>query len=51
MTKHFFWGIWEGNDGDETWKILHEHFEKLAKEEGIEFEASERKAKPRRKQD
>jgi hypothetical protein len=32
MTKksYFFWGVYEGNEGDETWKVLHEHFEKLA---------------------
>ena len=51
MTKSlFFWGIYEGNETDETWRVLHEHFEKLAKEDKIEFEASERKAK-RRKND
>jgi hypothetical protein len=33
MTKSFFfYGIYEGNDMDETWRVLHEHFEKLAKE-------------------
>jgi hypothetical protein len=31
MTKtYFFWGVYEGNEGDEMWKTLHEHFEKLA---------------------
>jgi len=50
MTKSlFFWGIYEGNEGDETWRVLHEHFEKLAKEEEIEFEASDRKAARRTK--
>jgi hypothetical protein len=28
----FFWGMYEGNEGDEVWKTLHEHFEKLASE-------------------
>jgi hypothetical protein len=32
MTKHFFWGVYEGNEGDETWKVLHDHFEKLARQ-------------------
>jgi hypothetical protein len=32
MTKTtFFWGIYDGNDHDEMWKVLHDHFEKLAR--------------------
>jgi len=47
MTKSFFfYGIYEGNEGDETWRVLHEHFEKLAKEEKkVEGEFTDRKAK------
>jgi hypothetical protein len=49
MSKSFFfYGIYEGNEGDETWKVLHEHFEKLAKEDGVEFEATDHTAAPRR---
>lgn len=44
MSKSFFfWGVYEGDEGDETWKALHEHFEKLAKEDKIEAEFTERK--------
>ena len=46
-TKHFFWGIYEGNEGDETWKALHDHFEKLAREDDArmaEVVITERKA-------
>lgn len=47
MSKSFFfYGIYEGNEGDETWRVLHEHFEKLAEEQDkkVSFEYSERKA-------
>jgi hypothetical protein len=46
MTRSFFfYGIYEGNEGDETWRVLHEHFERLAKEDKtVEFESSDRKA-------
>ena len=48
MTKsYFFWGIYEGNEGDETWRVLHEHFEKLAAKE-IESEFSDRKPAKRK---
>lgn len=34
MSKSFFfYGQYEGNEGDEMWKTLHEHFEKLARED------------------
>lgn len=34
MTKsYFFYGVYEGNEGDETWKVLHDHFEKLARQD------------------
>jgi hypothetical protein len=39
----FFYGIYEGNEGDETWRVLHDHFEKLAKEKEVEAEFSDRK--------
>jgi hypothetical protein len=43
VTKtYFFWGVYDGNEGDETWRVLHEHFEKLAKENKIEFEVTDR---------
>ena len=46
MSKSFFfYGVYEGNDMDETWKVLHEHFEKLAKEDdNVEAVVTERKA-------
>lgn len=48
MTKSlFFWGIYEGNEGDETWKTLHEHFEALASQDDervAKMESSERRA-------
>lgn len=49
MTKSFFfYGVYEGNEGDETWKVLHEHFEKLKKEDKVvEVEFSDRKSKKR----
>lgn len=47
MTKkHFFWGIYDGEKGDEMWKTLHDHFEKLAREDDArqtEVAFSERK--------
>lgn len=45
MSKsYFFYGIYEGNDMDETWRVLHEHFEKLAKENKVvEVEFTNRK--------
>lgn len=45
MTKSFFfYGIYEGNEGDETWRVLHEYFEKLAAEDKIvEVSFSDRK--------
>ena len=50
MTKKsfFFWGVYEGNEGDETWKALHDHFEKLAREDdvrAVEVVSTKRKAK------
>jgi hypothetical protein len=36
----FFWGVYEGNEGDETWKALHEYFEKLAREDDVRVEAT-----------
>ena len=33
MTNSYFHGIIEGEDVDETWRILHDHFEKLARED------------------
>ena len=48
MTKYLFWGMYEGNEGDPTWKALHEHFEKLAREDDVrdtEVVVTERKAK------
>lgn len=52
MTKSFFfYGVYEGNEGDETWKVLHEYFEKLAKEDKkIEAEFTDNYA-ARRKDD
>lgn len=39
MTRSFFfYGMYEGNDEDPTWKVLHEHFEKLAREDTDEEE-------------
>jgi hypothetical protein len=50
MTKSFFfWGVYEGNEGDETWRALHEHFEKLAKEDQIEAEFTERSCSTNRR--
>jgi hypothetical protein len=40
----FFYGIYEGNDHDETWRVLHEHFERLAKENGVTAVVTGRKA-------
>lgn len=52
MTRSFFfYGVYEGNEGDETWKVLHEHFEKLAREDDArvkEMEATERRAVKRK---
>lgn len=50
MTKSFFfYGIYEGNEADETWRVLHEHFEKLAKEsEKVEAKFSDRDATKRK---
>jgi hypothetical protein len=48
MTKSFFfYGIYDGNEADDTWRALHEHFEKLADKE-VEAEFSERKAAPKK---
>jgi hypothetical protein len=48
----FFYGIYEGNEGDETWRVLHEHFEKLKKEdEKIEAEFTDSKARNADKND
>lgn len=47
MTKtnksFFFWGMYEGDEGDAVWQTLHEHFEKLADEE-VQAEITDRKA-------
>ena len=50
MTKSFyFYGMYEGNEGDETWRVLHEHFEKLAKEDkNIEAEFTDRNSTKRK---
>jgi hypothetical protein len=51
VTKTFFWGVYDGNEGDEMWKTLHDHFEKLAREDDVrqvEMAASERKAVKKR---
>jgi hypothetical protein len=52
MTKSFFfWGVIDGDDTDPTWKVLHEYFEALAREddEGIPEDVStERKAVKRK---
>lgn len=45
MSKSFyFYGIYDGNEGDDTWRVLHEHFERLAKESGAEAVVTDRKA-------
>lgn len=46
----FFYGVYDGNDNDETWKVLHEHFEKLARENDErvkKVEITERRARPK----
>lgn len=50
MTRSFFfYGIYEGNEGDEPWQALHEHFEKLAREdEKVEASFTTRKATKRK---
>jgi hypothetical protein len=51
MSKSFFfYGIYEGSEGDDTWRVLHEHFEKLAEKE-IEGEFTERMARKARTTD
>ena len=49
MNKSFFfWGMYEGNEGDTVWQTLHEHFEKLAREDNDGDEenvATKRKAR------
>jgi hypothetical protein len=42
--SYFFYGVVDGELPDDTWKVLHEHFEKLMKEENGEFEFTNRKA-------
>lgn len=52
MTKtYFFWGVTDGEDPDEMWKILHDHFEKLARQddEGNEAVVTERRAVKRKR--
>jgi hypothetical protein len=29
----FFYGVHEGDEGDPVWETLHQHFEKLARED------------------
>lgn len=29
----YFWGVMTDNEAEETWKVLHDHFEKLARED------------------
>jgi hypothetical protein len=50
MSKSFyFYGMYEGNEGDETWRVLHEHFEKLTKEDkNIEAEFTDRNSTKRK---
>lgn len=54
MTKSFFfYGVYDGNESDEMWKILHDHFEKLAGEDDdaeTENYVSERKAVKRKEE-
>lgn len=49
----FFWGVIEGEpNADETWKVLHDHFEKLAGEDEARTKSGEHfdgKAAKRRK--
>jgi hypothetical protein len=45
MSKSFFfYGVYDGNEGDDVWRVLHEHFEKLAEKE-VEFDGSDRKTR------
>lgn len=53
MTKRsfFFYGIYEGNEGEDTWKVLHEHFEKLSREDDARaatLESTDKKASKRK---
>lgn len=51
MSKYFFWGVYEGNEGDETWKALHDHFQELARQDdvrAVEVVSTERKARSKR---
>lgn len=51
MTRRYFWGVYEGNDGDEAWKALHDHFERLAREDDerdTQVVVSDRKATKRK---
>lgn len=46
MTSLYFWGIVKGDETDPIWKTLHDHFEKLAREDdgGTEAVVTDRKA-------
>lgn len=52
MTRSFFfYGVYDGNEGDEVWETLHKHFEKLAREDDArEGTATERRAVKRVKE-
>lgn len=32
-SSYFFWGVVDEKDSDETWAVLHAHFEKLASQD------------------
>lgn len=47
----FFWGIMTDNEAEETWKVLHDHFQALAREDddgGSEVIATEGKGASRK---
>ena len=49
MTKSFFfYGIYDGNEWDETWKVLHDHFEKLAREDEEELARADDDGMPKK---
>lgn len=46
MTKanFFFWGIVSDTEAEEMWKVLHDHFEKLASKDDAGSETFKGKA-------
>lgn len=46
MTKsYFFYGVVDGEIPEDSWQVLHEHFERLMKEDtGKGYEGTEGKA-------